>query len=78
MTDRLEGFIVVFDRAIREDDAEKHARTLRMIRGVIDVVPMPANYCESFAAVHRERVKIHDRLIGLASEVLRGEESKKP
>lgn len=41
MTDRLKGCTVVFDRDIREDDAESLLNAICMIKGVVTVVPSP-------------------------------------
>lgn len=54
MTDRLKGFIVTFDKEIREDDAEALKQAILQIRNVIDVSPIIDNFDDSMA---RARVK---------------------
>lgn len=44
MTDRLKGVIVTFEQDIREDDAEQIINAIRMIKGVLDVVPSIADH----------------------------------
>lgn len=39
MTDRLKGCVVVFERDIREDDAEAILHAIRMIKGIAEVEP---------------------------------------
>lgn len=40
MTTRLKGLTVVFEHDIREDDAEHIVNAIRMIRGVLKVLPV--------------------------------------
>ena len=39
MTDRINAFIVILDRDIREDDAEDTITALKQIKGVLSVKP---------------------------------------
>lgn len=43
MTDRFRGLLVTFAKDVREDDAEAHINAIRMIKGVLDVQPVPSN-----------------------------------
>lgn len=62
MTDRYNGFLVVLDRDLREDDAARTLDALQMIRGVVEVEPVKADpstqAAEARAAFNlRERVR---------------------
>ena len=39
MTDRHAGYVVVLDKNLREDDAQPILDAIRMIKGVVSVVP---------------------------------------
>lgn len=54
MTDRHKGYIVTLEDDIREDDAETIIAALRMIKGVLSVEALVANYDDHMA---RERVR---------------------
>ena len=54
MTDRLKGVIVTFEQDIREDDAEALIAAIQMIRGVLKVDPITANFDDE---MNRSRVK---------------------
>lgn len=43
MTERLKGVTVAFDHDIREDDAQQIINAIRMIKGVLEVVPSVVN-----------------------------------
>lgn len=43
MTDRHAGFLVTMADDIREDDAEAVITALRMVKGVLNVSPVPAS-----------------------------------
>lgn len=62
MTDRLHGFIVHFDKKIREDDAEVLARAILCLKNVVDVTPLVAEphdwvVAENARREMRERVR---------------------
>jgi hypothetical protein len=44
MTDRHAGYVVVLAEDIREDDAESTLNALRMVKGVVSVTPVIADY----------------------------------
>ena len=44
MTDRHAGYVVVLAEDIREDDAESTLTALRMVKGVVSVTPVIADY----------------------------------
>lgn len=43
MTTRHQGYVVVLDTDLREDDAEQTLTALRMVRGVLSVEPIEAD-----------------------------------
>jgi hypothetical protein len=49
MTDRINAFIVILDRDIREDDAEDTLTALKQIKGVMSVKPHVANFSDAIA-----------------------------
>jgi hypothetical protein len=58
MTDRLKGVMVVFDRDIREDDAQEIINAIKMVRGVLSVKKSVANHDDW---MNRERVEAEYR-----------------
>ena len=54
MTNRIKGCTVVFERDIREDDAEAVLNAIRMVRGVLSVNPSLSTHEDWMA---QERVK---------------------
>ena len=55
MTDRIGGFIVVLEEAIRADDAEDTLTALRQVRGVISVEPIVTDSNTHLAAARIKR-----------------------
>lgn len=69
MTDRHSGYVVVLDREIREDDAERIVQAIQMVKGVLDVKPIVADHND---LINRSRIR-HEllmKLIGLLKEEL--------
>lgn len=62
MTDRFNGFTVVLERDIREDDAKPIIAAIRQLRGVLDVVPLVAD-SESYLAEQRARHELGQKLL---------------
>lgn len=58
MTDRLHGVVVTFEKDMRTDDAELLISAIRMLKNVIDVQPMVADYN---TRALRERVRFEFR-----------------
>jgi hypothetical protein len=54
VTDRHAGYLVVLTGDIREDDAEATLTALRMIKGVISVTPVIADYGQVIARKRRD------------------------
>ena len=54
MTDRYKGAVVVFDREIREDDAEALMTALSMLRGVVSVAPTLAGFEDAMVEMRRD------------------------
>jgi len=44
MTDRLKGCTVIFEKDVRVDDAEAILTAIKMVRGVLDVVPVKSGW----------------------------------
>ena len=62
MTDRHSGYIVVLEKDIREDDAERTIEALKQIKGVIGVTPIVANsesHSASCQAYHDIMLKMY-------------------
>ncbi len=55
MTDRHAGYVVTLADDIREDDAKAIITALRMVRGVIAVDPIVADY-----GIHIAKVRVDD------------------
>lgn len=55
MTDRIQGFIVVLDETLREDDAETTLIAIKQIKGVLQVSPQKD---ENAAIFEKTRVKL--------------------
>lgn len=54
MTDRIKGLTVVLERDIRDDDCEPLIDAIKMLRGVLRVVPLVDN-ANDF--INRERIR---------------------
>jgi hypothetical protein len=61
MTDRINAFIVILDRDIREDDAEDTITALKQIKGVISVKPHVKNMSDSIA-LEQVRLELTEKL----------------
>lgn len=61
MTDRHNGYIVVLEKDIREDDAEATIAAIMQIKGVLKVVPQIADV-ESAIAESRAHRELLDKL----------------
>lgn len=65
MTGRHSGYIVTLAEDIREDDAEESVlNAIRMVRGVVSVVPVTASASQSIAEQRRDQ-DWRQALIGL-------------
>ena len=64
MTNRVNAFIVVLEKDIREDDAEPILIALKHIRGVLTVKPQIADGNEAVAE-SRVKAEIRDKLFDL-------------
>lgn len=71
MTTRLHGFTVVFEKDIREDDAEELKKAISLLKGVIRVEPIEADI-----ATHIARVRTHYDLANRLWEVLKDAKDK--
>lgn len=63
MTDRYSHITVVFEKDIREDDAEPILNAIRLLKGVIAVTPNVDNiavYAGEQRALHKIRSQIQD------------------
>jgi len=54
MTDKYKGLVVTLDKDYRDDDAESIITAIKMIKGVLEVVPAVANHADD--CIIRERV----------------------
>ena len=61
MTDRLNGFIVYFDKEIREDDAERIRQAILTLKNVIGADPIVAEY-DSYIAKEQARRELGVKL----------------
>lgn len=71
MTDRLAGVFVVFEKDIREDDAEKLLDAIRCIRNVLTVEPHVAS-ADLFIAEMRARTEMVKKLQAVVLEYYEG------
>lgn len=62
------GFLIVLDRDLSEEGAERVADALRMVRGVIDVQPVPADSSIAIAEM-RANTKLRQKLYDLAKDL---------
>lgn len=61
MTDRHDGYLVILEDSIREDDAEELVKLLRNIRGVLTVKPVVGGL-ELMMATERARSDLETKL----------------
>lgn len=65
MTDRIKGFLVTLKQNIRADDAEVISAAIMLLKGVIDVTPVPDNpndYINELRARHELRNQLAEIL----------------
>ena len=62
MTERYNGFLVVLESEIREDDAESTLDAIRHIKGVLRVTGVPDDDNATFCVAFQERLKIRKKL----------------
>lgn len=67
MSTHYNGFIVILDRDIRDDDAEHTLNAIRMIKGVLRVQPHIADANYEIARM-RERAKIESDLLEIINK----------
>lgn len=61
MTDSFKGLTVTFGRDIREDDVEHIINAIKMIKGVIDVIPSVATGEDIMNRIRIER-EVEDKI----------------
>jgi len=71
MTDRIEGFTVVLDQRLREDDAEGLRAAIAQLRGVATVRPVVST-SEAYFGEMRTRTEIVSRLLDFIEREVRG------
>lgn len=71
MTTRHVGYVVTLENDTREDDAESIVRALRMVKGVVGVEPIVADFAAA-AGEMRARMAIVHKLHDLVREILDG------
>lgn len=67
MTDRHAGYLVALGRDVREDDAQEIITAIKMIRGVLEVTPVPGNLTLGIAKMRSDQQWV-DALLGLAAK----------
>ena len=68
MTDRHAGFIVTLKNDTRDDDdAEAIVTALRMVKGVLSVKPIPADFGQHLAD-ERARAELRDKLWNIVAD----------
>jgi hypothetical protein len=67
MTERHNALLVVLDHEIREDDLGHVAHAIKMIRGILSVVPSPS--CDTHA-VAAAKEQLRYELIPLIREIV--------
>lgn len=68
MTDRYDAVTVVFDKEIREDDLEHWVSVLKMLRNVIEVIPVKDDDQFVGGGYFRARHEFQMRLYELAKD----------
>ncbi len=69
MTERYNGFLVVLESEIREDDAESTLDAIRHIKGVLRVTGVPDNDNATFCVAVQERLKIRKKLFEFVKDL---------
>lgn len=67
MTTRLKGALIVFEKDIREDDAEPMLAAIAQIRGVLKVTRVEADHNDYIARI-RVRSELQQRLWDVLKE----------
>ena len=67
MTDRVKGLVVLFDKAIRDDDAQCIVNAIEMIKGVRKVKTSIRN-SEEWLIKSDVRLKLRDKLLEALKE----------
>ena len=67
MTDRIAGYVVTFDKDMRDDDVESTTNAIRMVKGVIGVQPLISSP-ELLIAYQRAKNKIWSKILDLYKE----------
>ena len=68
MTERYDTVAVVFEKEIREDDLEHWVEALKMIRGVVEVIPIEDKDKFVGGGYYRARHEFRMELYKLAAE----------
>ena len=71
MTDRINAFVVILDRDIRDDDVEAITNALRMVKHVASVEPVVARSTEGMVARTRVSKWWRDKLFAIIDEAPR-------
>lgn len=61
MTDRYNYLTVIFERDLRDDDAEVIIRAIEMIRGILSVTPNIASPLDALA-IGRAKAELRDKV----------------
>ncbi len=69
MTERYNGFLVVLESEIREDDAESTLDAIRHIKGVLRVTGVPDDDNATFCVAVQERLKIRKKLFEFVKDL---------
>ena len=64
MTDRINAFVVVLDKDVRDDDAEAWIAAMMMLKGVISVKPNVVDITDHIALT-RARQQLGSELMGI-------------
>lgn len=70
MTDRFNGCTVVFGRDIRGDDVEAVLTALRMVKGVLEVIPNVSE-CNDDIVMTRTKRLLVDRMYDLIGDFMK-------
>lgn len=68
MTDRYDTLKVVFDQEIREDDLQEWIQAIRMLRNVIEVIPVASTDVFGNGGYYRARHEFQMKLYELARD----------
>lgn len=69
MTDKHAGYLVILDKDLREDDAQKILDAILMVKGVQEVTPVVSDPITAIANCRAKR-ELANKLVDVMTEIL--------